>query len=360
MRSHLFALACAVALLGIALPLVWFATASQARAPITAAPQANGDGPEGYKVSGPYTHKNLTVFLLHAKEKEKAAAAGTKTFMTLSEALVSKKVVVYETKSVNELAIENVSDEEVFVQSGDIVKGGQQDRMIGVDLIVPARSGRIKIAAFCVEQGRWTKRGGEDATQFTTSTDRAATRELKLAANKSRSQGEVWEKVAKAQSKLGANVGGSVAAPASASSYQLSMENERVRATTQEYIKAFAGIVERHPDAVGYAFSINGQLNSADVYSSPALFRKLWPGLLKSSAVEALAELQPGKPHAATKTEEVRAFITESEGGAATERAVTTRVRMTTRETKTNILFETRDHHPRRKGGWVHKSYVKK
>jgi hypothetical protein len=355
MRSHPFVLACAVALLA-ALPLVWFATASQARAPLAAPQEVSGDGPEGHKVSGPYTHKNLTVFLLHGRER---AATGTKTFMTLSEALTSRKVVVYETKSVNELAIENVSDEEVFVQSGDIVKGGQQDRMIGVDLIVPARSGKIKIAAFCVEQGRWAKRGGEDATKFTSSTDRAATRELKLAANKSRSQGEVWAKVAKAQSKLGANVGGSVAAPVSASSYQLSMENEKVRATTDEYIKALAAIVAKHPDAVGYAFSINGKLNSADVYASPALFRKLWPGLLKSSAVEAVAELD-GKPHAATKAEEVRAFISESEGGAATEREVTTRVRMTTRETKTNILFETRDHHPRRKGGWVHKSYVKK
>ena len=356
MRSHTFALACAVALLAAALPLVWFATASQARAPHAAAPQENGDGPEGFKVSGPYTHKNLTVFLLHGRER---AAAGTKTFVTLSEALTTKKVVVYETKSVNELAIENVSDEEVFVQSGDIVKGGQQDRMIGVDLIVPARSGKIKIAAFCVEQGRWTKRGSEDSTKFTSSTDRAATRELKLAANKSRSQGEVWAKVAAAQTKLGANVGGSVAAPVSASSLQLSLENEKVRATTEEYTKALGAIVERHPDAVGYAFSINGKLNSADVYASPALFRKLWPGLLKSSAVEAVAELD-GQPHAATKAEEVRAFISESESGAATEREVTTRVRMTTRETKSNILFETRDHHPRRKGGWVHKSYVKK
>ena len=35
-----------------------------------------------------------------------------------------------------ELSIENVSSEEVYVQSGDIVKGGQQDRMMAVDLIL--------------------------------------------------------------------------------------------------------------------------------------------------------------------------------------------------------------------------------
>ena len=91
-----------------------------------------------YHLTGPYTYKNLSIFLVHGKSVIKA-----KSFLTLQEALVQKKVVVYETKSVNELSIQNFSDEDVFVQSGDIVKGGQQDRMIGVDLIVPPRSGKL-------------------------------------------------------------------------------------------------------------------------------------------------------------------------------------------------------------------------
>src|SRR5258705_1902266 len=89
-----------------------------------------GNGAGDYKLSGPYTHKNLSIFLVHGKSVIKG-----KSFLTLQEALVQKKVVVYETRSVNELSIQNFSDEDVFVQSGDIVKGGQQDRMIGVDLM---------------------------------------------------------------------------------------------------------------------------------------------------------------------------------------------------------------------------------
>src|SRR6185295_12184449 len=98
-----------------------------------------------YKLSGPYTHKNLSIFLVHGKNTIK-----TKTFLTLQEALIQKKVVVYETQSVNELSIQNFSSEDVYVQSGDIVKGGQQDRMIGVDLIVPGHSDKLPISAFCV------------------------------------------------------------------------------------------------------------------------------------------------------------------------------------------------------------------
>jgi hypothetical protein len=182
---------------------------------------------------------------------------------------------------------------------------------------------------------------------------------LKLAAKRSKSQGEVWNEVSKAQAKLSANLGASVASDQSASSLQLTLENERVRATAEEYVKALSGIVAGHPDAVGYAFAINGQVNSADVYASPALFRKLWPGLLKASAVEAVAEQKAGKPEsAAVKADDVRSFIEESESGAAEDKDVNQRVQLRTRETQSNIVFETRDR--ARKSAWVHRSYINK
>ncbi len=70
-----------------------------------------------------------------------------RSFLILQEALEQKKAVVYETKSVNELSIENRSDQDIYVQAGDIVKGGQQDRVLAVDLIVPPGLGRMPIAA---------------------------------------------------------------------------------------------------------------------------------------------------------------------------------------------------------------------
>src|SRR5712671_8234141 len=88
-----------------------------------------------YRLEGPFTQGNLSVFLVHGKDKITG-----QTFITLQEALVTKKVVVRETREVNELSIENLSSEEVYVQSGDIVKGGQQDRMLVVDLILPPHS----------------------------------------------------------------------------------------------------------------------------------------------------------------------------------------------------------------------------
>ena len=85
-----------------------------------------------YRISGPYTHKNLTVFLVHGKD-----LISGHNFITLQEALAQKKVIVYETKDVNELAIKNLSNQDIYVQAGDIVRGGDQDRMISTDFIVP-------------------------------------------------------------------------------------------------------------------------------------------------------------------------------------------------------------------------------
>src|SRR5205809_2321996 len=147
-------------------------------------------GKDDYRLEGPFTRGNLTVFLIHGKDKIKG-----ETFITLQEALVQKKVIVRETRSVNELSIENISSEEVYVQSGDIVKGGQQDRMMAVDLILPPRSGKIGISAFCVENGRWSKRGTEEVTNFGSSANVIAGRDLKLAAKSAESQGEVWRQV---------------------------------------------------------------------------------------------------------------------------------------------------------------------
>src|SRR5918997_1774014 len=212
MKSQTLVKVLGIFLLAVFAPLA-FVAVNAAHPAVAGLPQAQRDRvpASDYRISGPYTHNNLAVFLIHGKDK----LAG-KTFLTLQEALLQRKVVVYETKNVNELAIENLSRyEEVYVQSGDIVKGGQQDRMLGVDLIVPPRSGRISIAAFCVEQGRWQKRGSEEATRFSSSNERVATRELKIAANKTKPQGEVWKRVAEAQTKLSANVGRSVNAPIS-------------------------------------------------------------------------------------------------------------------------------------------------
>src|SRR2546428_7151571 len=274
-------------------------------------PGQTTQGKDDYRLEGPFTQGNLTVFLIHGKDRIKG-----QTFITLQEALVQRKVIVRETRSVNELSIENISREEVYVQSGDIVKGGQQDRMMAVDLILPPHSGRIPISAFCVENGRWSKRGSEEVTVFNSSANVIAGRELKLAAKNAESQGEVWRQVAMAQDKLSANTGTRVNGAASPTSFQLALENKQVQASADSYVKALGSIVEGKPDVIGYVFAINGKINSADVYASSSLFKKLWPKLLQASAIEAVAELRRGEKFAAPPAAAVRGLLDDSPQGS--------------------------------------------
>src|SRR5688572_20294623 len=258
-----------------------------------------------YRISAPYSHKNLTIFLIHGKDETSKT-----NILTLQEAMQRQILRVYETSDVNVLAVENVSKQfDVYIQSGDIVKGGKQDRVLAISIIIPARSGRIKVDAFCVESGRWQKRGNEDAGQFSSSNERIVSKELKLAANGTRSQQEVWAKVSEAQDKLSRSVNAPVTSSASRSSLQLSLENGKVAATAGEYVRKLGRLIEGKSDVIGYAFAINGELNSADVYVSSDLFRKLWPRMLKAAAVEAVAEQNGHATAVAARPEAVRRFI---------------------------------------------------
>jgi hypothetical protein len=323
---------------------------AQQRSPTTR--QEASGGQSSYRLSGPYTHGNLTVFLVHGKDLT------TKTFLTLQEALAQKKVRVYETKDVNELAIRNLSNQDIYVQAGDIVRGGDQDRMISIDFIVPPRSGRMPIAAFCVESGRWSKRGNEENASFSSSENSIATKELKLAAKRDKSQQAVWENVKVAQDKLAANVVAAAQGLSSTSSFELSVENAKVKETTDAYVKALSGILQNKSDVIGYVFAINGHVNSADVYASRALFVKLWPKLLNSSAVEAVAELNKDVEAKAVASETVHTFLADSEKAKAEARQVTRRVKVVTREDDKNIFFETQDRAAN--DGWVHRNYIRK
>lgn len=306
-----------------------------------------------YRVSSPYTYKNLTIFLLHGKDQNTKG-----NVITLQEAMERKLLVVYETSEVNELEVENRSKTlDVFIQSGDIVKGGKQDRVLAVSIIIPAMSGRVKIDAFCVESGRWTKRGSEDSTKFTSSNDRIVTKELKIAANASRSQSEVWNQVSEAQARLSKNVGGSVVDGTSNSSLQLTLENTKVVVSVEDYVKNLSGVVNGKSDVIGYAVAINGKISSADVYVSNALFKKVWIKMLKASATEAVSESRSIRLADPVKAEAVKGFLDDSDRAAARDQKVSAGATLRTREDKDNVMVEARDEKSKT---IVHKTYIKK
>jgi hypothetical protein len=292
-----------------------------------------------YRLSGPYTQGNLTIFLIHGEDLLK-----NRTFLTLDEALEQKKIVVHETKNVNQLSIENVStDKDVFIAAGDIVKGGNQDRVLAFDMVVPPKSGKMPINSFCVEAGRWQQRAGEENAYFSSSKDQLSTKALKFACRFDGKQREVWRRVEMAQTQLKDNLKTEVKDAKSASSLQLSLENKKLLENVESYVKKLSGSVDGKNDVVGFAFAINGQVNSADVYAASGLFKKLWPKLLKATAVEAVAELKQDKTFPAVTADQVKAFMADAAKGKASEKEVTKRLNQLLNDNEKSCLFQTLD-----------------
>jgi hypothetical protein len=164
--------------------------------------------------------------------------------------------------------------------------------------------------------------------------------------------------VAKAQDKLSSVVGPSARAQMSPSSFAMTMAAPVVQRSIDGYLKDLGNIVDSKSDVIGYAFAINGKLNSADVYASHELFARLWPKLLRASAVEAVSEYSAGKKFEPANPAAVRAVLGDAESGKASAKSLTYRTELVVKETGQNILFETRDR--ARGDAWVHRNYLTK
>ena len=341
--------------------------------------------PDEHRISGPVVHENLAVYFIHGK------SAPGKVPLTLEEAMAKGLVKVRETSNVNQLEVENLGLDEVFVQSGDIVKGGKQDRTLMVSLVLPPKSGAVPIASFCVEEGRWTARGREDAKSFSAASGAVPSRELKLAmkapmpaapaaepgntgttADRGRMQlsgnmpasetgvrqQKVWENVRKTQTKLSGNLGASVRSAQSGSSLQLALENEKLMDAQKLYINALKAAGESSDDIVGFIFAVNGELNSADVYPSNGLFRKMWTKLLTASVIEAIGH-KDEPAVAPPESVAASAFLAAAEAGKSSEKSLNAGVRLQTREADKAYLFETaRASSPASPASWVHRNYL--
>jgi hypothetical protein len=318
------------------------------------------------RISDPIVYSNLAIYVV------RDAAGGGAVPLTLEEAIAKGQVKVAETGAVNDLKIENIGNEEVFVQAGDIVKGGRQDRVLSVDLLLPPRSGQISVAAFCVEPGRWAARGLEDASKFSSSTHAMPSHEAMMviqsyaealvgspvarAPSPTQSQQEIWSSVRTTQDRLARSVDPSVSKSASPSSLQLSLENEKLKEAQAAYVGSLQHAGEASDDIVGYVYAINGKIKSGDVYVSNALFRKMWSKLLAANVTEAIGEKNAATAGSSPSLHDVEAFLASAKTVSKSETRITASVQLVAGES--DLVFYTESRYV--DGSWMHRKFVAK
>src|SRR5690349_14875565 len=349
MRRRTFALLSAVITFtaGVVLAKLWLPNLFKTPPPVVKQIQLIN-----YEISGPYEYEILSIFLIHGPD-----APNSRPYTPLQQAMDEGTVIVHETNRVNDLAIENLSDDDVFVQAGDFVKGGRQDRVVAVDFILPPNVGGMPVPAFCVEPSRWYRRGAESEDQFTL-TEMSANYSLLTAILDTATQAGVWDEASASQERIDAGVAGVARSELSPTSLPLTLENQAVQESTAPYINYFSTLVYPCSGTIGFAYAINGELKSADVYSSKNMFQQLWPRLLKAAVVEAVATPPLKRSPNALPLETVGAFLVNSELGEETVTEVNPRTLSVKRETEGGLFFETRDipHN----GAWIHRSYLKR
>jgi hypothetical protein len=304
----------------------------------------------GYKVLEPIRHGSLTVFPVIAP---KSYATGE--FLTLDEGLRSGDVVVTEygnirgllrrrpvpavqrqNAEVNRLVLINNSKRPLLLLAGEIVTGGQQDRVIGKDRIVPAESDPVDLSVFCVEPGRWVATSdhfgasgamygsGKGAGGGASAGTLMAQPSVRAKAMGDKDQNQVWAEVKKQQMSVAEAVEVTAAAPAqsaqeirSTSSYARVMENKVVKEQVDRIAKPieqnYQSLIRqlRDRNAVGVVVAVNGRIIWADVFASTELLEKYWPKLVRSYASEAVVSRAKGGE---ATTKQAEAFLADMEG----------------------------------------------
>jgi hypothetical protein len=168
-------------------------------------------------------------------------------------------------------------------------------------------------------------------------------------------QAEIWAKARETQEQLSRSVGAPVAAAASPSSLQLSLENAKLREAQGAYFDPLRSAGESADDIIGCVFAINGKITGGDVYASSTLFRKMWRKLLTANVTEAISEKKEAVAFPPS-LDDVQVFLTSADTAPQSEWALNTDVRLATRNGNSYVSTEIR----RADGSWVHRNYLAK
>lgn len=266
---------------------------------------------------------------------------------------------------VNELLVVNRSDRPLYLMPGEIIVGGDQDRTIGRELIVAADAKPVPLDVYCVEHGRWGGRAEAEYTNLSLVIDQSQaasypvgdlvvplsdaravaalansgkfvgsvgslSKSARLAVVNSGGQQKVWDEVSSENAKAGVQ-------PESGAFTANYAEEDAVK-RLQPYIDKLQGPVAETENVVGVIVAVNGKVESMDVFEATPLFKKLWPKLLKSHALDAANAAGEQVTRICTR-QDAAAFLQETAAAGTSTTETKGDVAVSRRESERVLLF---------------------
>lgn len=217
---------------------------------------------------------------------------------SMQKALREKKLKINELKGsgnadVKVLEMRNMSKEAIIIQSGEIITGGKQDRIIGQTMIIPPDKQRYYVSVYCVEKNRWDKR----AKPF--NYYRTADMSVRKAADVSRKQHLVWEVIDNEFKLSGKN------SPTAA--YKDILSQKQFLDEDSLYVKFFKEkLAQTDSSFAGFIAITGNQIIGTDLYSTKEMAMEAFENTLRSYSATAIVVGDVPE----VKKEEVQKFMT--------------------------------------------------
>jgi ARG/rhodanese/phosphatase superfamily protein len=289
-----------------------------------------------YRITGPFTDGRLAAYFVRGISVAKPVSE------TLQEGLDNKQVRVELDQGQAGFTVENLSDREVFLQSGETLAVGNTLRVIADSELLPPHSPRIGIRAFCLDADPYKIEMSETCL----STNVKYFREYFRHSGASYSRGLRFVARGAVTRAFGPL---QLVFPGQDPLYHSKGDPDEMVLEGR-----LSRLSRGEGDILGYAFAINGTICLADIYASHELFLKMWPELFRYSVGEAsyakrLAAVAPSAGN-------IDQFISSAETGKVSERSLGADNIEETRESDIAWRLETR----RADGSWILRTYIGK
>ncbi len=228
-----------------------------------------------------YTLDKLRVYPIRANETFRSELKDVGSYNNLEKAIKGKKVKITEVSesgTVNTLYAKNVSKDPIYIMAGEVVKGGKQDRIIGQDIVLAPGESK-NLAAFCVEQGRWSQKSS--GSRFTGYMN-VSSNSIRKQAVINKNQSAVWEEVEEVVTAYGAK--------SDTGAYTELENSEEYNKEIEKYLKHFSGAWRNDPTIVGVVAVTEDRIIGCDIFATHELFVNAYDNLIHAYVTEAITD----------------------------------------------------------------------
>jgi len=248
------------------------------------------------------TFENLSVYPIVADEDFYKTNTAAETMKNLKEGIETKGFYITEKKpygrmedsdAVNSLTVQNKSNETVYLMQGDVIQGGNQDRILAEDRVIAART-ITDIPVYCVEHGRWQYKAEGDQEDAEAKHKRkifafsgyynVASSDLRKTVRETQDQQSVWNKVGELTAKNNAK--------SSTETYTALEGSDEFTDKRDAYLTFMNEKLAGVENCVGFVAVSGNKIIGTDVFGHPNLFKKQSAALLHGYVTDAISNGQ--------------------------------------------------------------------